>query len=302
MSMKEKHYIILDTETINVNNRLCYNLGYLIIDAMSNEVVKRSYVVEQVWHNRELFKSAYYAEKRPLYVSAMRGKKAQLKKWGYIMRDLSKDIKDYHVQAIWAFNSDFDMNVIDYNCEHFGTINPTENIPFLDIRAWACKVFLDSKSFKNRYQEFCNENRAVKSKNGEPKFYTASGNLSTTAESFYCFLTTDPDFDEDHTALEDSYIEHTILAWCRFYSEHTSLDTMCDPNNQPTVKRSYKDDLAPAKKLVIKDGQKKVVFEFNGQYTIRNTKNGVSITLADDGQKKEDGSELSKLIDKYKSK
>ena len=62
---------------------------------------------------------------------------------------------------------------------------------------------------------------------------------------------------------------------------------MSDVNDQPVVKRSYKDHLAPSKKIVVKDGQKNIIFEFNGNFTIRNTKNGVSITLADDGQKKE---------------
>ena len=76
---------------------------------------------------------------------------------------------------------------------------------------------------------------------------------------------------------------------------------MCDVNDQPTIKRSYTDHLAPGKKLVVKDGQKNIIFEFNGNFTIRNTKNGVSITLADDGQKKEE-SELVKLLDKYAHK
>lgn len=283
--MKAKHYIVLDTETINVSNRLCYNLGYKIINDDGEAVVDRDFVIEQVWHNRELFKSAYYADKRPIYVSAMRGKKSQLKKWGQVMRVLSKDIKDYNVQVIWAFNCDFDMNVIDYNCEHFGTINPTENIPFLDIRAWACEVIMHNDA--TNYCTFCNENRAVKSKNGEPKFYTASGNLSTTAESFYCYLTDNSKFDEAHTALKDCFIEAVILNYCAMQLR-IELEDMCDLHNQPTVKRSYPDQLVPSKKLVVKDGQKNVVFEFNGNFTIRNTKNGVSITIADDGQKKDD--------------
>ena len=301
--MKEKHYIVLDTETINVNNCLCYNLGYKILNDKGEAVVDRDFVIEQVWHNRELFKSAYYADKRPIYVSAMRGKKAQLKKWGQAMRVLSKDIKDYNVQAIWAFNCNFDMKVIDYNCEHFGTINPTDNIPFLDIRAWACKVILHDNDNPMQYCEyelFCDNHRAVKSKNGEPKFYTASGNLSTTAESFYCFLTDNSEFDEAHTALKDCLIEAAILNYCAF-ELGLHLEDMCDLNNQPTVKRSYTDHLAPGKKLVVKDGQKNIVFEFTGNFTIRNTKNGVSITIADDGQKKEE-SELVKLLDKYAHK
>lgn len=275
--MKEKHYIVLDTETINVSNRLCYNLGYLILNERGETTVKRSFVVEQVWHNRELFKSAYYADKRPIYVSAMRGKKAQLKKWGQVMKALSKDIKDYCVQAIWAFNSDFDMNVIDYNCEHFGTINPTENIPFLDIRAWACKMVMHDFARRLDYEAFCNTNRTVNSKNGEPKFYTANGNLSTTAESFYCYLMNNSEFNEEHTAVEDCFIEAVILNYCSLQLKKP-LAEMCDLDNQPTVKRYYKESNPPSKTLVVKSKDGKLL-EFNGQFKIRNTKNGVSITL-----------------------
>ena len=62
---------VFDTETTSLEKPFCYNIGYLIIDIdTSTTLARRSYVVEQVWHNLPLFETAYYANKRPLYVSA----------------------------------------------------------------------------------------------------------------------------------------------------------------------------------------------------------------------------------------
>ena len=81
--------MVFDTETTDLNSPFCYDVGYLIANAETEEIlVRRHYVVEQVWHNLPLFESAYYKDKRPQYVSLMRSRQAILDKWGYIMRQL----------------------------------------------------------------------------------------------------------------------------------------------------------------------------------------------------------------------
>jgi lysophospholipid acyltransferase (LPLAT)-like uncharacterized protein len=76
--------IVFDTETTSCEEKcFCYNVGWLVLNTESGEILaKHDKVVEQIWHNQPLFATAYYAEKRPLYVSAMRGKRAELDKWG----------------------------------------------------------------------------------------------------------------------------------------------------------------------------------------------------------------------------
>ena len=62
--------IIFDTETTGITKAFCYDVGYLITNAETEEIlVRRHYVIEQVWHNLPLFESAYYKEKRQNYVS-----------------------------------------------------------------------------------------------------------------------------------------------------------------------------------------------------------------------------------------
>ena len=193
---------ILDTETISTNEKkFCYNVGYTIVDTDSRATLcKKDYVVEQVWHNRPLFETAYYAEKRPLYVAAMRGKRATLDKWGYIMRDMSRDFREWKVEMVYAYNSPFDDSVLTFNCDWFKTNNPLDTLPVLDIRGMVSEFITNTPEYK----QFCEEH----------EFFTESGNYSATAETVYRYVMADPNFVEAHTALADAEIEAEILFAC----------------------------------------------------------------------------------------
>ena len=51
--------MIFDTETTSINKPFCYDVGWIIADSETEEIlVRRHYVIEQVWHNLPLFESA----------------------------------------------------------------------------------------------------------------------------------------------------------------------------------------------------------------------------------------------------
>ena len=192
--------LVFDTETTSLNKPFCYNVGYTVVSIPSGSILcRRDFIIEQIWHNISLFSTAYYAEKRPIYVKAMRSKKCVMDKWGYVMRQMKKDIKTYKVKSAYAYNSPFDDSVFTYNCDWFKTNNPLETIPIYDIRGYAIEYIVDAK-----YKAFCDAN----------SFYTDMGNYSTTAEMIYRYLTSNPSFEESHTALSDAEIETTILLEC----------------------------------------------------------------------------------------
>lgn len=194
------HILIFDTETTSLTKPFAYNIGYVIADTETEQVaVRRDFVVEQVWHNLELFSSAYYAEKRPLYVERMRAKKAIMDKFGYVCGQIIRDIKAYEIAHAYAFNSPFDDSVFAFCCDWFKCKNPFDNIAIHDIRAYAINYLVDGK-----YKEFCEMN----------EFFTDNGNYSTTAETFTRYLSGAVDFVEEHTALADSEIETEILFEC----------------------------------------------------------------------------------------
>ena len=189
--------LVFDTETTSLDKPFCYNIGYSILDTDDGEIVlERDYVVEQIWHNLPLFQSAYYADKRPLYVSAMKARRAIMDKFGYICRQISRDIKAYGIESAYAYNSNFDERVFEFNCDWFKCNNPFESTPIYDIRGYAHSFLCGDD-----YIKFCEEN----------KLFTESGNYSTTAESLYRYLIGDPSYEEEHTALADSEIEAEIL-------------------------------------------------------------------------------------------
>ena len=128
---------VFDTETTSIEKPFVYNIGYTIFDTDSREIlVKEDFVVEQVWHNAMLFTTAYYADKREIYVSRMKGRTCRMEKLGYITRRMYHLFKEHEVVAAYAYNAPFDIGVFEYNCEWFKVINPFDDIPIYDIRGY----------------------------------------------------------------------------------------------------------------------------------------------------------------------
>ncbi len=193
--------LVFDTETTSLDKPFCYDLGYVIIDVDSGNIIKQAhYIIEQNWHNLPLFESAYYKEKRPLYVQLMRAKKAQLVKWGYATQTLARDIKNYEISSAYAYNSDFDDKVFTFNCDWFKTINPLENVGIYDIWGYASEFITNN----DNYISFCEEHER----------FTDTGNYKGSAEVVYQYITSNSDFVEAHMGLYDSQIEASILLWC----------------------------------------------------------------------------------------
>ena len=192
-------YLVFDTETVALDRPFCYDVGYKIIKA-DQEIARKHFIVEQVWHNLPLFESAYYKEKRPLYIQLMRQHRAIMDKWGYIMQTMRRDIIQYNVTAAYAYNSDFDDKVFTFNCDWFKCINPLENVPIFDIWGYASAYITTTE----QYQTFCEEH----------SFFTEHDNYKTSAEIVYRYITRELDFDEAHMGAYDVDIETIILQQC----------------------------------------------------------------------------------------
>lgn len=232
---------IFDTETTSLEKPFCYNIGYIIVNADTycigdEPIVKREFVVEQVWHNNMLFTTAYYAEKREEYIRNMRARTVKLDKFGYVTQQMARDFKNYEVEYAFAYNSSFDEKVFNFNCDWFKCINPFDNIPIYDIRGMVHEFIADTQD----YRDFCDKY----------SFYTDSGNYSTTAEVVFRYISNLPDFVEEHTALEDAQIETDILTYCVCHG--------ADVTKQYKARQSIVREL-PKQFRVIENGE--VIFE-----------------------------------------
>ena len=191
----------MDTETTDLNKCFCYDFGYVIIDTDTHETVKsQHYVIEQIWHNLALFESAYYKEKRPGYVQLMRAHKAIMDKWGYVMRNVARDIREFGITDAYAYNSAFDDKVITYNCDWYKCNNPFDTVAIHDIWGYASQFITNTTD----YRAYCENHQR----------FTDTGNYSGNAESVYQFISLDYKFEEAHMGLQDSEIEAAILLYC----------------------------------------------------------------------------------------
>ena len=193
--------IVLDTETTSLDKPFCYDCSWVILNMDNGEIADfKANVVEQVWHNLPLFESADYKEKRDKYISMMRKREAVMDKWGYVMRKLKQDIIKYNVTDVYAYNSDFDDKVIAYNSDWFKCNNPLDDIAIHDIWGYASEFMTGNADYK----KFCEDN----------KRFTDTGNYKGSAEVVYQFITSNPEFIEEHMGLFDSEIESAILWEC----------------------------------------------------------------------------------------
>lgn len=190
--------LILDTETISLDKPFVYDLGYTIADADGNIVAKKSYVITQVWNNKELFATSYYAAKKPLYISRLKSKYSKKVSWGNAMRYLANDIKKYGVSEIFAYNSKFDTRALNFMCAWYKVVNGLGGIQIKDIMKYIAPI-TDTEDYKN----FC-ETNGYMTAHKVPQ-------CQKKAETLYRYLTKNVDFTEEHTGLEDSLIELEIL-------------------------------------------------------------------------------------------
>ena len=197
--MKKNIYAIIDTETANgLKNPLCYDVAVIIFDKKGNEYFRKNWLVSNVWNNERMFKTAYYAWKRPLYDNI---EKEIVNTYTFIS-ELNELFSAYEVNYLLAYNLKFDLNSINKTVERF-TYNSkfnTDNIEYIDVWNVAIDIIMNNKNYKT----FCRENG----------FMSDVGNYKTSAEICYRFMTGEIDFDESHTAMDDCEIEMQIFITC----------------------------------------------------------------------------------------
>lgn len=193
--------IVLDTETLGVFDPSVYDLGYVIYDSEVDGIIKaRDYITSEIFDDENKMKTAYYANKLPIYHKRLADGYCKKIKWAYALRMLKRDMNKYKVDGIYAYNSRFDTRAIAKTCEKLGVkSNPTSD-GIADI--W--KGLTDPHITETEsYKEFCKKNGFM-TKHKKPR-------CQAKAETVYRYLMNQTDYIEEHTALEDSKIELAIL-------------------------------------------------------------------------------------------
>lgn len=222
--------IIIDTETANgLEQPLPYDLGYIIFDDETGEVlVERSFVIYEIFSDKELMAGAYYAEKIPQYWDDIKIGNRRLMRICNIRRIICRDLRKHNVKLIGAYNMGFDRRAVK-NDIRFITASYLRwffpyDMEYFDIWTMACTSILQTED----YIQFALTNGLV----------SAKGNILTSAEAVYKYLRQDINFTESHTGLEDVRIEKDIY----FAVKRSGMDYKdnISPNCWMKVKKYYR--------------------------------------------------------------
>lgn len=200
------YVMIIDTETANsIDQPLPYDFGWAIVDTETGEIVdKHSYVCAEIFLDKELMSSAYFAEKVPHYWDDIKSGKRQLKKFLNIRKELWSCLKTFNIKHVGAYNMGFDKRASNNDTRYLTSSYLRWFFPFkvelFCIWHMACTSFLNTSD----YIRFALDNG----------FVSEAGNIQTSAECAYRYLVNDPEFEESHTGLEDVLIETAIYLNC----------------------------------------------------------------------------------------
>ena len=225
MDKRISYKIVVDTETcpldreledVTPSNMFAYDIGWAVVDKRGNVYKTASYVVADIFlDERNLMKSAYYADKIPNYWKDIKEGKRKLATWNTIHKQFINDIKEYNIKQVFAHNMRFDHGTLN-NTERW--LSKSKYRYFFPYDIEICdtlKMARDVIGKMPSYKRFCKENELM-TKNNQCRF---------TAEALFRFISRDTDFAESHTALEDVLIEKEILRYC--YKQKKKMRIHC---------------------------------------------------------------------------
>lgn len=194
--------IVFDTETIDIEERLIYDLAFLVYDTeQKKKLYEINFIIEEVYDNKPLFESAYYANKRPIYEDLLSSGKAIKTKWIYALRHFYHIARLYKVDYIMAYNLQFDKGAIEHTTQKFNKQYHIFN-HFMELTKVAClwKNAANTIMQAETFREYIEKNQ----------LYTPKGYRQGTVEVVYNYLHSDNRV-QSHTAIDDINQELDIL-------------------------------------------------------------------------------------------
>lgn len=202
--MNRKHlYILIDTETANgLDNPLCYNIAWKVIDRMGNVYAEGNYINRDIFFGmRDLMESAYYANKIPQYLEQIAAGEIKVASWYEIKKAFRDTCETYNVRAVIAHNARFDYRSCS-TTQRYETCSKYRYFFPKGVEIWdTLTMARDVMGKRPTYKKWC-ENNGYVLKNGQPRM---------TAEILYRYISQMQDFEEEHKAMEDVSIECEIF-------------------------------------------------------------------------------------------
>lgn len=203
---RRNYYIVFDTETANgLDDPIVYDIGGAVVDKKGNVYETFSFVIFEVFcEMKDLMKSAYYAEKIPMYEKQIANGERKIVRYSTAKKYIRELVKKYNVKAMVAHNARFDYRSTTKTQRYLTKSKYRWFIPY-GVELWdTMKMANDTICKQVHYKEFCYNN----------DYLTKNGRVRKTAEILYRYISGEHDFIEEHTGLADVMIEKEIFAHC----------------------------------------------------------------------------------------
>lgn len=223
--MKKKFVIVFDTETCNgivvddkldLSQSLVYDIGWQVVDLHGNVYERRSYVIYETFVGmKDVMKSAYYANKIPMYERQLKAGERTLVQFNTMRKQLLTDMETYGANVVAsAHNARFDYNALNNTIRYITKSKYRYFFPF-GTEIWdTLKMARQTYGTEKGYLHFCQENGYM-TNHKVPR-------VRLTAEILYRYISGDNEFEEEHTGLADVEIE-TELLWAMI-RKHKKMD------------------------------------------------------------------------------
>ena len=224
MDKRIKYLMGLDTETCNgimtdnkldLSQSIVYDIGWVITDRQGRIYKERSFVIYEIFVGmKDVMRSAYYAEKIPMYWEQIKSGQRKLASFRTVMRTLRQDLKDFGCSTVFAHNARFDVNALNNTIRFLTGSKQRYFFPYR-VEIWdTLKMSRQTIGRQKSYRNWCFRNNYV-TKHRTPQ-------VRLTAEILYRYITGCDDFIESHTGLEDVRIETKILVHC--FRQHKKME------------------------------------------------------------------------------
>lgn len=221
MDNRIHYYLALDTETTNgLDQPFVYDIGGAVVDKQGRIYERFSFVIRDVFvYERELMRTAYYADKIPEYAADIREGKREMVNFMFARRFILNLMEKYNIHDVAAYNAHFDRNALNTTIRWLTKSKVRFFFPcgtdFVCIWNMACQTICQ----RITYRRFCEEHQFF-SGNGHGTDKKAH-NISTSAENVFRYLILNPEYQEEHKGLDDVLIETEIMKRC--FSSHMAM-------------------------------------------------------------------------------
>lgn len=199
------NYLMIDTETTNdIECPLCYDIGFSVINDEGKTLEKHSYVVADIFLDKELMEVAFFKDKIPTYWNDIKAGKRILRRFSTIRAIVRDVMTQYDIDTVIAHNMRFDYCSTNTTQRYLTSSKWRYFFPYGTKFVCTLKMARATFGKDEKYIDFCKTNNFI-SKLGKPQL---------TAEVIYRYLTNNIDFVESHTGLEDVEIETEIFFAC----------------------------------------------------------------------------------------